>query len=237
MTSGVYKITNLITNKNYIGVSIHIEQRWKEHQKGKGSKSLFQDFLEYGTRNFSFEIIEECGQELFNDREPYWIEYYNAYKEGYNENPGGLLGNLQAIEATQKEIFCYDLDGNFIAGYESISEAERQTGVANSNISKAARQVDRLIAGGYQWRYEKFDKIPPYKRTCRFKENPGQYAEKAVDQYDKQGNYITTYNSMTEAANKTGANDSCIGEICKTKGKGKRKTSGGYIWRYKGDTL
>lgn len=54
MSCGVYKITNLITNQSYIGVSIHIEERWKEHQRGKGNKKLFDDFLEYGINKFFF---------------------------------------------------------------------------------------------------------------------------------------------------------------------------------------
>ena len=45
MTMGIYKITNLITNKSYIGLSKHIEQRWQEHKNGKGNKLLYQDFM------------------------------------------------------------------------------------------------------------------------------------------------------------------------------------------------
>lgn len=235
MSCGVYKITNLITNKCYIGVSIHIEQRWKEHQSGKGSKELYKDFLQYGIKNFSFEILEECSVEEMYKKEPEWIAYYNSYKDGYNANPGGPDSNIAAINATKKDIYCYDLNGNFIKKYNSLSEAERETGIDNSNISRAAKTQGRTKE--YQWSYIFLENYPEYKRKCYtglIKE--GKHL-KRVCQYDKNGNYIATYNSITEAAKETNANAVCIGEICKEKGLGKRKTSGGYIWRFEGDLL
>lgn len=113
MTIGIYKITNLITNKSYIGLSKHIEQRWQEHKNGKGNKLLYQDFIIYGINNFSFEIIEECPQEQLRQKEEYWINFYNTYKDGYNQNPGGAVA-IQAVEKTRKIVYCYDLQGNFI---------------------------------------------------------------------------------------------------------------------------
>ena len=235
MSCGVYKITNLITNKSYIGVSIHIEQRWKEHQNGHGSKKLYQDFWKYGIKNFSFEIIEECPESEIYNKETEWIQYYNSYKNGYNENPGGINNNLQAIEKTKKDIYCYDLEGNFIKKYNSLSEAEQELGIPNSNISRAAKNKGRTKQ--YQWSYNYIENYPPYKRKCYTGlMQKGKHLKK-VCQYDKDGNFIALYNSITEAAQKTGANGTCIGEICKTKGKGNRQTSGGYIWRYEGDSL
>lgn len=235
MNSGVYKITNLITNKSYIGVSKHIEQRWKEHKTGRGSKKLYEDFLLYGLKNFSFEILELCDENIMYEKEPIWIEYYNSYYDGYNENPGGGYGNIAAINKTKKTIYCYDLEGNFIKKYDSLSDAERETNISNSNISRAAKNQGRTEQ--YQWSYEYIENFPPYKRKCYIGQKYNGENLKRVNQYDKNGKYIATYFSITEAAKQTGANATCIGEICKEKGKGKRKTSGGFIWRYEGDTL
>ncbi len=59
---GIYKITNKLNNKSYIGQSIHIEQRWQEHlYKSSGCSLLKYALYKYGADNFSFEIIEECG--------------------------------------------------------------------------------------------------------------------------------------------------------------------------------
>ena len=43
----------------------------------------------YGLNNFALEIIEECAQDKLDEREVYWIEYYDSYHNGYNETFGG----------------------------------------------------------------------------------------------------------------------------------------------------
>lgn len=94
MTIGIYKITNKINNKSYIGKSIDIEKRWQTHlmpcrQKREPNKTLYKAFFKYGTDNFSFEVLEETPEEKLNEREQYWIKYYDSYKNGYNETEGG----------------------------------------------------------------------------------------------------------------------------------------------------
>lgn len=91
---GIYKITNNINNNCYIGQSIHIEERWKEHKSEynwgrENKKPLYLAFKKYGIENFSFEIIEECKPEQLNLKEQYWIDYYDSYNNGYNMTSGG----------------------------------------------------------------------------------------------------------------------------------------------------
>lgn len=98
---GVYKITNKINNKCYIGISFNIEQRWKSHIKYAFSNKnnepyynnkLYNALRKYGVDNFNFEIIEECEKDKLKEREIYWISYYNSYKNGYNLTIGGDIG-------------------------------------------------------------------------------------------------------------------------------------------------
>lgn len=88
---GIYKITNKINNKVYIGQSTNIFNRWNEHRyKAKTEdKPLYKAFKRYGIENFTFEIIEECPIIKLNEREIYWIKYYDSYNHGYNLTPGG----------------------------------------------------------------------------------------------------------------------------------------------------
>lgn len=95
-TCGIYKITNKKNNKNYIGKSIRIEHRIKEHLspynwKRENNKLLYLAFAKYGTDNFTFEVIEECEKNKLNEREKFWISYYNSNNKnfGYNLTPGG----------------------------------------------------------------------------------------------------------------------------------------------------
>lgn len=84
---GIYKITNLLNNKIYIGQSVHIEKRFLEHTwKDKNNHSALSNaFKKYGKDNFSFEVIEECNYKILNIRERYYIISYNSLTpNGYN---------------------------------------------------------------------------------------------------------------------------------------------------------
>lgn len=93
---GIYKITNKINNNSYIGLSVDIERRWKAHcqryqdpNNKEYDKVLYKAFRKYGIDNFSFEIIEECDAKQLQEKEKYWIAFYDTYNHGYNATPGG----------------------------------------------------------------------------------------------------------------------------------------------------
>ena len=102
MRGFIYKISNKINNKIYIGQTIqNPKDRWYRHcQKSHLSKAernmvIKRAILKYGKDNFQFEIIEtieNCTKELLDSREIYWISYYNSYKSGYNCTKGGCSG-------------------------------------------------------------------------------------------------------------------------------------------------
>lgn len=88
---GIYKITNTVNDKTYIGQSLSILNRINGHKYHLRRNTHQNEHLQnavnkYGLENFKFEIIEECqGQEL-NEREIYWMNYYESfdYNKGYN---------------------------------------------------------------------------------------------------------------------------------------------------------
>lgn len=86
---GIYKITKKSNNKSYIGQSNDIVRRFEEH-KSKIDIPIDMAIAKYGSDAFTFEILEECALNQLDEREIYWIAYYNTYKGfGYNCNPGG----------------------------------------------------------------------------------------------------------------------------------------------------
>lgn len=95
MKKYIYKITNLINGKLYIGQAKNIQNRWYEHClesiHNRKNQRLYNAIRKYGINNFKIEAIEGP-IENYNEREIYWIAYYNTYLDktkGYNMTPGG----------------------------------------------------------------------------------------------------------------------------------------------------
>ena len=133
---GIYKIENLKNGKIYIGQSVNIEKRFKEHLRcGNYDDSQLIDsaIQDIGKENFSFQIIKQCSLKELDEQEKYFINYYNCiFPNGYNKTNGGssnfqmflkyspdiLLEIIQDIKNTQlsfKEISVkYNLDLSMI---------------------------------------------------------------------------------------------------------------------------
>ena len=94
---GIYKITNNINGKIYIGQSVNIQQRWCQHKweykkenRLEYNSIIHKAFRKYGIENFSFEIIEECSPNLLDEKERYWISKLKTLQpNGYNVMEGG----------------------------------------------------------------------------------------------------------------------------------------------------
>lgn len=94
---GIYKITNLINGKSYIGQSVNIQKRFNAHKSvafNHNDKNynypLYKAIRKYGIDNFSFDILEECDISELNNKEIYYISKYKTYgKFGYNQDTGG----------------------------------------------------------------------------------------------------------------------------------------------------
>lgn len=88
--TGIYKITNVLNHKCYIGQAVDIGDRWRQHIKRalgaepRTQNKLYPAMYKDGIENFTFEIIEECSRSKLNEREDYWQEFYEAKDYGYS---------------------------------------------------------------------------------------------------------------------------------------------------------
>ena len=89
---GIYKVTNKINGKVYIGQSVDIGRRWREHMTAKDDIYFHKAIQKYGVENFEWEVIEQCKKKDLDEREIYWIEYYDSFNKGYNCTKGGDSG-------------------------------------------------------------------------------------------------------------------------------------------------
>lgn len=143
---GIYKYTNKLNGKIYIGRSVNITKRKWEHLNNPSPYSYFDQVLKkLGEEAFDFEIIEECTIDNIKEREKYWINFYKCCvsdnrENGYNlthggeeykseENPWSKLSVLQVQEIIEKlkttTISIQQLAKEYKVHYNTISDINR----------------------------------------------------------------------------------------------------------------
>ncbi len=216
----VYKIVNPI-GQIYVGRTRNMRVRkamhkWASKQTDtRGDSLLYESIRKYGWDAHKFEVIEKVSDEKGDEREIYWITelktYFQINSEGLNMTTGGVgfHGTWMYDEERRKE------------------QSKKLSGEGNPFFGKTQSK---------EWRENKSKAVSEYNKKNGVKipewgvEKGRLKVVRSVLCYDKYGNLLAEYNSLTEAANKLSINrtsvwESCRGEITAVGGK--------YIFRYK----
>ncbi len=154
MSCGIYKITNQLNGHSYIGQSIYIEGRWNQEKRrafnensSEYEKTLSQAFRKYGIENFTFEILEECEPSELDEKEIYYISFYDTYFNGYNETTGGQGGLNSCIKISKEQILeIYNLLLNSDISQNDIAKKYNVGYDVISNINQGkSRRLDGYI--------------------------------------------------------------------------------------------
>lgn len=160
MKSGIYKITNILNDKSYIGLSYNIKQRWKHHKcllnKNKHHNLHLQSaWNKYGKKYFTFKVLEYCDLEVLPEREIYWIDYYSKIIELYNQADGGGGGNGLCGEnhpAYKDEIYTfYNEDGRIEKDITALDMTKKYN-LGDSHIYEVIKGTRNQVFG---WRITK----------------------------------------------------------------------------------
>ena len=133
MRGFIYKITNTINSKSYIGQTIqNVKERFYQHCATKCSKAvsnmaIHRAIKKYGKSNFIVEVIEEIDSANLNDRERYWIKYYNSYNNGYNSTKGGQDGCKPFKDLDVESIIKEYNTGKSLRTLGTIFKVDKQT--------------------------------------------------------------------------------------------------------------
>ena len=174
--SYIYKIINDINNKVYVGkTEFSIEKRFKEHcadafRDRNEKRPLYAAMRKYGIEHFHVELIEETDNP--EEREIYWIGYFNGYTQGYNATKGG--------------------DGKKLYDHEAIVSRLKEHPYP-CDIAEEFGCCRDLV---YDLR-KKYNIPIKYKSNERMKEA----LRKTISAYTKQGEFVKRFSSTVEAAN------------------------------------
>ena len=111
MKGKIYKITNKINGKIYVGQTVQtLKERFQKHCWGTTENDKYhlnmaikKAIRKYGKENFTIELIEEVETDKLDEREVYWISYYNSYYKGYNCTKGGQNGVTRKCKLSWNE--------------------------------------------------------------------------------------------------------------------------------------
>jgi len=132
---------------------------------------------------------------------------------------------LRISQPSRKEVIQYNKTGKIINKYDSIAQASKECKIPISSISNVCKIKKKYkTAGGYVWRFKGDSFSLEY-------ENPAKNLRKKVDQYNKKGELIATYNSVSKACDITSIPSGNISRCCNKN----LKTAGGYVWRFEND--
>ena len=220
--SGIYKITNLKNNLVYIGQTVNFGIRRRDHWSDKTNDDLHNDIQKLGREYFKFEIIEKCDVDQLDEREKYWIEYYDSYNMGYNNTEGGSGNKLNAKNSQCMPVYAYNLDGTFAAEYYSIASAMRELNMKSNNITRCIIHNDNHHhSGGFMWRTYKTDQIPAFEKNL---------GGKSIYCYDLNTRlFVKEYKTVTEAGMELCGKRTP--HICSA-ANGSRKSACGFLWSY-----
>lgn len=189
------------------------EKRWKEHckdyKKEKFEKCpLYSAIRKYGIENFLLSTIEQCDDTIVNDREVYWIEYFQSFKNGYNATVGG----------DGKHYLDYDLICSVYEKVQNCKEVARQLNVSADAVQYVLKNRNISIRSSQEIAIEKLGK--------------------QVHMYSLNDEYIKTFSTLADAArfiiesqNKNAqlkGISTNIGRVA----NGKRNSAYNYKWKY-----
>lgn len=255
---GIYKITNTVNQKCYIGQSVNIERRFSDHKNRvyytQYETPLYKAFKKYGVDKFLFEVLEECSKELLDERERYYIALFKSAdkKYGYNFTFGGK-GYTGTHYEDQRKLWNKHISegktGKKIKSPSAETLAKRSQslrGIPRTEVwlrrmseSLKGREISpetrAKISASLKGRHPSEEAIEKLRiastgrvQTEEARKKISQRVSKKVCQLDNEGHVISIYSSAREANSATGISFSNISSCC----NGKRKKAGGFGWKF-----
>lgn len=231
--SGIYMCTCLGNNKSYIGQAQDVKTRKCEHlselRGNRHHNKYFQNsYNKYKEHSLVWTVLEYCDIDELNDREIYWIAYYDTYKNGFNANEGG--GGNRGYQKSE----------------ETLRKSSESIKRAWENADDRRKEFSERMKGDKNPMYGRTGALNPAYGKDHSREKNGMYGKRHTDEAKELNRqaHLGKNNKMSKPVvcietqvlfysqgeagrvmhcDPTGINKCCNGVI---------KTCGGYHWRY-----
>lgn len=226
----IYVHINKINGKKYIGQTVQkLQDRWGRGSEYSTCTHFYNAIMKYGWDNFEHKILE-CGLDYdkLDEREAYWIQYYDSINNGYNIKLGGSNQKLteehknKIQESNTKTLGRAVICLNTKKIYNSVNAAKKDTGAEHINQCCSGELKTAGVdenGNALVWRY--LDNYDPNEKIIIKKQK-----RKATKVLCIETNII--YQNAKDAERKTGIDSTSIGRVC----NGKRKSAGKYTWKW-----
>ena len=144
---GIYKITNKENGKVYIGQATDINRRLSEHKK-KRSITIDDYINVLGIDKFTYEIVEECSKEELDEKEKYYINFYDSQKQGYNIQAGGFNNSIGESNGRAKLT-----EEDVIEIRTAYNNHRKQKEIYNKFKEKTSWSNFQLVWQGRSWKH------------------------------------------------------------------------------------
>lgn len=223
MIIGIYTILNTLTSKIYVGYSTNVKSRLCTHKRKLLNNAhpniyLQSSWNKYGKENFKFELLVECEEQFLCSEEHHWCNMLNSTNRKYG----------------------YNIDATHPHKIRAKRSKETKQKLRNANLGKTLSIESRLkvsiASRNRTWSSEQRLKYSLYRKG----KNMGGDKRIPIVQYSLSGEFIKEWKSAKEASiglKIKMASD--ISKVCRanagisTTKRNKRKSAGGFIWKYK----
>lgn len=223
--SGIYCIENITTNKKYIGQSTDINDRWRKHISELNHNSHHNDYLQkawnkYGEDDFEFYILEYCNEDELDEKENYYINFYNTIdrKYGYNLKSGGQAHCHHTEEVKNK------ISESNKKAYQNQELRELRS--INALKQWANPNIKEKIMGSNNGMYGKHHNEETRQKISKNRSGISSHKRNRTPVFCIELN--RKFDDATEAGKELSLDGSAILKVC----QGKRKTCGGYHWKF-----
>ena len=153
----IYLITNDINSKVYVGQTIQsLNKRFNGHccySKSDKSNNMYikRAIHKYGRDKFHISLLEECPTEELNNREKYWIDFYESYNSGYNLTKGGQDSNYFSLHRLEDTVDVKKFE-QYILEFKPLAiEVANHFGISKCSVYNLIKRIGNpnLILNSY----------------------------------------------------------------------------------------